>query len=152
MLCSSTSLSLYHLEILLRDFSCFRCLLGRLSDILRLLSLLLSFRFLLGYIFDFWAVAPNYSTLRLFSLWETSIELVILEPTARGCWGNSCNFRPFRFKVPPRRTRRDSLSDLSNYSTWHIQPVRQVCVVCPACRSSSEEPPGSFPKNSVQAD
>ena len=54
--------------------------------------------------------------------------------------------------MPPRRTRRDSLSDLSNYSTRRIQPVRQVCVVHPTRRSSSVEPPGSFPENSVQAD
>ena len=54
--------------------------------------------------------------------------------------------------MPPRRTRRDSLSDLANYSTRRIQPVRQVRVVRPARRSSSVEPPGSFPENSFQED
>ena len=54
--------------------------------------------------------------------------------------------------MPPRHPWRDSLSNLSNYLICRVQPVRQVCVVCPAHRSSSIEPPGSFPKNSVQAD
>ena len=54
--------------------------------------------------------------------------------------------------MPPRCPRRDSLSDLSNYSTRRIQPVRQVHVVRPARCSSSVEPPGSFPENSVRAD
>ena len=69
-----------------------------------------------------------------------------MEPTAR------VELAAFRLRVPPRHSRRDSLSDLSDYSTRRIQPVQQVRVVCPARRSSSVEPPGSFPKNSVQAE
>ena len=152
MLRSSTSLSLYYLETCSEISLALGAYLGAYPIFCDYCHFYSSFRFLLGSIFDFWAVAPNYSTLRLFTLWEMPIEHVILESTVRGCWGNSCNFRPFRFKVPPRRPRRDSLSNLSNYSTWHVQPVQQVRVVCPAHRSSSVEPPGSFPENSVQAE
>ena len=52
----------------------------------------------------------------------------------------------------PRCSQRDSLSEVSNYSPPHVQPVRQVHIVCPKHCSSSAEPPGSFPENSVQTD
>ena len=68
---------------------------------------LLSFRFLLGYIFDFWAVAPNYSTLRLF-LFEK--RLLSSSPASR------LHSVLIRAKSPPERLARHRISP----ETWPV--------------------------------
>ena len=65
MLRSSTSLSLYRLETRSEISLALGAYLGAYLRICDYCHFISSFRFLLGYIFDFWAVAPNYSTLRL---------------------------------------------------------------------------------------
>ena len=73
MLRSSTSLSLYYLETCSEISLALGAYLSAYPRICDYCHFYLSFRFLLGSGFVIWAVAPNYSTLRLFSLWEVSM-------------------------------------------------------------------------------